>query len=167
MTENTEEIKDIDTEENDEDDLEPLLQEFMANSDALESMLSLFLKVKKSGLLNAVENLSAEYLPSDIEFLSSFLTSKDFVYGFVKTMNVVSALAHTMSNEKASDTIKAILYNSDGIWDGMVSGAKNPEATSLLRLYAMIKDPDISAGLTAVLNALKAVGSALKKVPDE
>lgn len=167
MTENTEEMKNFDTEENDGDDLEPLLQEFMANSDSLESMLSLFLKLKKSGLLNAVENLSADYLPSDIEFLSSFLASKDFVYGFVKTMNVVSAVAHAMSSEKASDTVKAILYNSDALWDGMVSGAKNPEATSLLRLYAMVKDPDISAGLTAMLNALKALGMALKKVPDE
>lgn len=167
MTENTEELKDVNQEENEEDDFEPLIKGFMDNSDALESMLNLFIKVKKSGLLNAVENLSGEYLPSDIEFLSSFLTSKDFVYGFVKTMNVVSALSHSISSEKASDALKAILYNSDAIWDGMVSGAKNPEATSLLRLYAMVKDPDVSAGLTAMLNALKALGMALKKVPDE
>lgn len=166
MTENTEELKKVE-EENGQDDLEPLIRGLMENSDAFESMLSLFGKVKNSGLLTALENLSAEYLPSDIEFLSSFLTSKDFVYGFVKTMNVVSALSHSISSEKGSDALKAILYNSDAIWDGMVAGAKNPEATSLLRLYAMVKDPDVSSGLTAVLNALKAVGAALKKVPDE
>ena len=114
-----------------------------------------------------MENLSSEFLPSDIEFLSNFLTSRDFLYGFVKTMNVVSALSHSLSSEKASDAIKAILFNSDELWDGMVSGAKNPEATSLLRLYAMVKDPDISAGLTAALYALKAIGSALRKVPEE
>ena len=94
-------------------------------------------------------------------------SSRDFLYGFVKTMNVVSALSHSLSSEKASDAIKAILFNSDELWDGMVSGAKNPEATSLLRLYAMVKDPDISAGLTAALYALKAIGSALRKVPEE
>ncbi len=151
----------------DQDDLEPLIKGLLDNTDAFGPMLNLFSKLKNSGMLGALENLSAEFLPSDIEFLSTFLTSKDFLYGLVKTVNVISALSHAMSNEKGSDAIKAIMYNSDEIWDGMISGAKNPEATSLLRLYAMIKDPDISAGLTAVLNALKAIGSALKKVPDE
>lgn len=166
MTENTEELKNMENEQ-DEDDLEPLIKGLMENRDAFESMLGLFGKVRNSGLINALENLSGEYLPSDIEFLSNFLTSKDFVFGFVKTMNVVSALAHSMSSERASDAIKSILYNSDELFEGMITGAKNPEATSLLRLYAMVKDPDVSAGLTAVLNALKAVGSALRKVPDE
>lgn len=166
MTENTEELKKVENEQ-DDDDLEPLIMGLMENRDAFESMLGMFSKLKNSGLLTALENLSGEYLPSDIEFLSSFLTSKDFVYGFVKTMNVVSALSHTMSNEKASDALKAILYNSDELFDGMITGAKNPEATSLLRLYAMVKDPDVSSGLTAVLNALKAVGKALKKVPED
>ncbi len=166
MVERTEETKKLSTED-DEDDLEPLLAGLLENKDSFESMLKLFSKVKDSGLLNALETLSSEYLPSDIEFLSNFLTSRDFLYGFVKTINVVTALSHTLSNEKGSDAIKAIMYNSDELWDGMISGAKNPEATSLLRLYAMIKDPDISAGLTALLNALKAIGSALRKVPDE
>lgn len=153
--------------DDDEDDLEPLLQGLLENRDSFEALLNLFGKVKNSGLISALENLSSEYLPSDIEFLSNFLTSRDFLYGFVKTMNVVSALSHSLSSEKASDAVKAILYNSDDLWDGMISGAKNPEATSLLRLYAMVKDPDISSGITAVLNALKAIGSALKKVPED
>ena len=152
---------------NDQDDLEPLIEGLLENRDSLEAILNLFVKVKNSGLISAMENLSSEFLPSDIEFLSNFLTSRDFLYGFVKTMNVVSALSHSLSSEKASDAIKAILFNSDELWDGMVSGAKNPEATSLLRLYAMVKDPDISAGLTAALYALKAIGSALRKVPEE
>ncbi len=152
---------------NDQDDLEPLIEGLIENRDSFEALLNLFGKVKDSGLISALENLSSEFLPSDIEFLSSFMTSRDFLYGFVKTMNVVSALSHSLSSEKASDAIKAILFNSDELWDGMVDGAKNPEATSLLRLYAMLKDPDISAGLTAALYALKAVGSALRKVPEE
>lgn len=152
---------------NDQDDLEPLIEGLIENRDSFEALLNFFGKVKDSGLISALENLSSEFLPSDIEFLSSFMTSRDFLYGFVKTMNVVSALSHSLSSEKASDAIKAILFNSDELWDGMVDGAKNPEATSLLRLYAMLKDPDISAGLTAALYALKAVGSALRKVPEE
>ena len=152
---------------NDQDDLEPLIEGLIENRDSFEALLNLFGKVKDSGLISALENLSSEFLPSDIEFLSNFLTSRDFLYGFVKTMNVVSALSHSLSSEKASDAIKAILFNSDELWDGMVSGAKNPEATSLLRLYAMVKDPDISAGLTAALYALKDIGSALRKVPEE
>lgn len=166
MTENTEE-KMKEEPEFEGDDLEPLIRGLLENTDAFAPMLRLFTKLTNSGMIQALENMSAEFLPSDIEFLASFLTSKDFVYGLVKTVNVVSALAHAMSSEKGSDTVKAILYNSDEIWDGMVTGAKNPEATSLLRLYAMVKDPEISSGLTAVLNALKAVGSALKKVPED
>ncbi len=166
MVEKTEEKKKLSS-GNDQDDLEPLIEGLLENRDSLEAILNLFGKVKNSGLISAMENLSSEFLPSDIEFLSNFLTSRDFLYGFVKTMNVVSALSHSLSSEKASDAIKAILFNSDELWDGMVSGAKNPEATSLLRLYAMVKDPDISAGLTAALYALKAIGSALRKVPEE
>ena len=166
MVEKTEEKKKLSS-GNDQDDLEPLIEGLLENRDSLEAILNLFGKVKNSGLILAMENLSSEFLPSDIEFLSNFLTSRDFLYGFVKTMNVVSALSHSLSSEKASDAIKAILFNSDELWDGMVSGAKNPEATSLLRLYAMVKDPDISAGLTAALYALKAIGSALRKVPEE
>lgn len=166
MVEKSEEKKKMSS-ENEEDDLEPLIEGLIENRDSFESLLNLFGKVKNSGLISALENLSSEYLPSDIEFLSNFMTSRDFLYGFVKTMNVVSAFSHSLSNEKASDAIKAILFNSDELWDGMISGAKNPEATSLLRLYAMLKDPDISSGLTAVLNALKAIGSALRKVPED
>lgn len=166
MTEETENNFE-DEQQTENDDFEPVIMGLLENADALGPMMNLLTKLKNSGLLEAMENISAEFLPSDIEFLSSFLTSKDFLYGLVKTVNVVSSVAHAMSSEKGSDAVKAIMYNSNDIWDGMVSGAKNPEATSFLRLYAMLKDPDISSGLTAVLNALKAVGSALKKVPDE
>lgn len=165
MTESDEEMKK--TEEENEDDIEPLLRGLLENRNAFESMMNLLTKLNRSGLLSAMENISAEYLPSDIEFLSEFLTSKDFLYSFVKTMNVVSAMSHAMASEKASDAIKSIMYNSDAIWEGMVAGAKNPESMSLLRFYAMIRDPDTAAGLTAVLNALKAIGMALRKVPDE
>ncbi len=49
----------------------------------------------------------------------------------------------------------------------MVSGAKNPESIGLMGLYALLKDPDISAGLSAMMGALKALGIALKKVPEK
>ncbi|MEM0156596.1 MAG: DUF1641 domain-containing protein [Thermoplasmataceae archaeon] len=165
MTENEEEMKN--TEEENEDDIEPLLRGLLENRHAFESLMNMLTKLNNSGLMSVVENISADYLPSDIEFLSEFLTSKDFLTSFVKTMNVVTALSHSLAGERASDALKAILYNSDAIWEGMVTGAKNPEAISILRLYAMLRDPDTAAGLTAVLNALKAVGMALRKVPDE
>jgi Uncharacterized conserved protein, COG2427 len=152
MTENEEEMKN--TEEENEDDIEPLLRGLLENKHAFESLMNMLTKLNNSGLMSVVENISADYLPSDIEFLSEFLTSKDFLTSFVKTMNVVTALSHSLAGERASDALKAILYNSDAIWEGMVTGAKNPEAISVLRLYAMLRDPDTAAGLTAVLNAL-------------
>ncbi|HLH85385.1 MAG TPA: DUF1641 domain-containing protein [Thermoplasmataceae archaeon] len=157
-------LKDMTSEE---DDIEVLIDQVLSSKDELLSLVGLFKKLKESGLINVIENLSADFLPSDLEFIASFLTSRDFLYGFVKGFNVLSAALHAISSERASDAIKSILFNSDAVWEGMVAGAKNPQATSFLRLYAMLKDPDTAAGLTAVLNALKAIGYALRKVPDE
>ncbi|MEM0158549.1 MAG: DUF1641 domain-containing protein [Thermoplasmataceae archaeon] len=162
----TEETKLKETQEN-EDEIDVMVDQLISSKDDIMSLVSLFRKLKESGLINVIENVSADFLPSDLEFLASFLTSRDFLYGFVKGINVASALLHAISSEKAADAVKSILFNSDAIWEGMITGAKNPEAISFLKFYAMLKDPDTAAGLTAVLNALKAIGYALRKVPED
>jgi len=150
-----------------DDDIEPLIIGLLENKDALTSLLNLLTKMRKSGLLEILDDLSSEYLPSDLEFLTTFLTSRDALVGVVRMVNVLASLSHALSSETAGDTIKAIAFNSDQIFEGMVSGAKNPESLGLMSFYAMLKDPDISAGLSAMLGALRALGIALKKVPEK
>ena len=138
-----------------QDNIELFLKEIMENTGQLEAAIKVIVNLKETGILDSVEHLS------------HLMSSKEFLHGAQKAMNLLSALIHSMSSEMSSNAINSILYNSEAIWEGMVVGAKNPEATSFLRLYAMLKDPETSAGLTAVLNALKAIGMALKKVPEE
>ncbi|MCW6169369.1 MAG: DUF1641 domain-containing protein [Thermoplasmatales archaeon] len=150
-----------------DDDIEPLIIGLLENKDALTSLLNLLTRMRKSGLIEILDDLSSDYLPSDLEFLTTFLTSRDALVGVVKMVNVLAALSHSLSSERAGDTLKAIAFNSDLIFDNMVSGAKNPESIGLMGLYALLKDPDISAGLSAMMGALKALGIALKKVPEK
>ncbi len=150
-----------------DDDIEPLIIGLLENKDALTSLLNLLTRMRKSGLIEILDDLSSDYLPSDLEFLTTFLTSRDALVGVVKMVNVLAVLSHSLSSETAGDTLKAIAFNSDLIFDNMVSGAKNPESIGLMGLYALLKDPDISAGLSAMMGALKALGIALKKVPEK
>ena len=150
-----------------DDDIEPLIIGLLENKDALTSLLNLLTRMRKSGLIEILDDLSSDYLPSDLEFLTTFLTSRDALVGVVKMVNVLAVLSHSLSSETAGDTLKAIAFNSDMIFDNMVSGAKNPESIGLMGLYALLKDPDISAGLSAMMGALKALGIALKKVPEK
>ena len=138
-----------------QDNIEVFLKDMMENTGQIEAALKVLSNLKETGILESLEHLS------------HLMGSKDFLHGAQKAINLISALVHSVSSETSSNAINSILYNSESIWEGMVYGAKNPEATSFLRLYAMLKDPDTSAGLTAVLNALKAIGYALKKVPEE
>ena len=138
-----------------QDGFEVFLKEMLENTGQIEAVLKVLVNLKETGILDSIEHIS------------HMMESKEFLHGAQKAVNLFSALVHSMSSEMSSNAINSILYNSEAIWEGMVIGAKNPEATSFLRLYAMLKDPETSAGLTAVLNALKALGMALKKVPEE
>ncbi|GGM78148.1 hypothetical protein GCM10007108_15410 [Thermogymnomonas acidicola] len=149
------------------DDIEPLIRGLIENRDAIESMLNFFAKLKKAGVLDMMEGLSEDYLPTDIEFIVRFFSSKEFSTALIKGANVLMSLLHALSNETVGDSIKTIAYNSENIWDAMVSGAKNPINIGMLRLMAILRDPDVAAGFTAVIAALREIGAALRKVPQE
>lgn len=149
------------------DDLEPLLVELLDNKDVLISLMNVVKRLRDAGIINLFDNISRDYMPTDVEFLGKFFTSKEFTYGFLKTANTLVSVMHALSNEKTSDMVKAIMFDAEGITDSMVSGAKNPQQMSLLKMYSMIKDPDIASGFTAVMNALKVVGQSLRKVGED
>lgn len=146
------------------DDLEPLLVDVLENKEVFESLMNILKRLKEAGIINLMDNVSKDYMPTDVEFLGKFFTSKEFSIGMIKTGNLLIGAMHALSNEKTSDALKAVLFNAEGITDTMLDGAKNPEPMSLFKMYSMIKDPEVASGLTAVLNALKFIGQVLKTV---
>lgn len=159
------EMKPFDDEEG--DDLEPLIKEFIDSKDAIQSMLVMFRKLKQAGIVDFIDQISGDYLPSDVEFIGKFFSSREFTTGVLKSANTMLGLMYALSMDTTSDAIKAILYDSEGLVDSMVTGAKNPERMSMMRLFAMTKDPEIASGLTAVLNLLKELGKSLQKVQND
>lgn len=150
-----------------EDDLEPLIKEFLESKDAIQSMLVMFRKLKQAGIVDFIDQVSDDYLPSDIEFIGKFLSSREFTYGVLKSANTMLGLMYALSRESTSDALKALMFDSEGLVDAMIDGAKNPERMSMMRLFAMTKDPEIASGLTAVLNMLKELGKSLQKVKND
>lgn len=155
------------TQEDDGDDLEPLIMELMDSKDAIQSMLVMFRKLKQAGIVDLLDQLSVDYIPSDIEFIGKFFSSREFMTGVLKSANSVLGIMYALSRETTSDVLKAVMFDSDGLVDAMVDGAKNPERFSMMKLLAMMKDPEISAGLTAMLNMLKELGKSLQKVQND
>lgn len=153
--------------EEDDDDLEPLIRELVDSKDAIQSMLVMFKKLKQAGIVDFIDQISGDYLPSDIEFIGKFFSSREFMTGVLKSANTMLGLMYALSRETTSDAIKALLFDSEGMIDSMVSGAKNPERMSMMRLFAMTKDPEIASGITAVLNLLKEMGKSLQKVQND
>lgn len=161
-----EKVVELDQDE-DDDDLEPLIREFIESRDAIQSMLVMFRKLKQAGIVDFIDQISGDYLPSDVEFLGKFFSSREFTTGILKSANTMLGLMYALSRETTSDALKSILFDSEGLVDSMVTGAKNPERMSMMRLFAMTKDPEIASGLTAVLNLLKELGKSLQKVQND
>lgn len=153
--------------EDEDDDLEPLIHEFLESKDAIQSMLVMFKKLKKAGIVDFIDQVSGDYIPSDVEFIGKFFSSREFSTGVLKSANTMLGLMYALSRDTTSDALKALLFDSEGITDAMVTGAKNPERMSMMKLFAMTKDPEIASGLTAVLNMLKELGKSLQKVQNE
>ena len=161
-------IKTVEMDKNqDDDDIETMIEGLMQNKDSLMKIVGLTKRVSDAGLIDIIENMTTDYMPADIEYIMNLFTSKEFTIGLIKSINVLSGLLHSLSSDKSGDAVKAVLFNTDSIMDAMVTGAKNPETFSIFRMLAIMKDPEISSGLTAVLNALKALGKALRTVQNQ
>jgi uncharacterized protein YjgD (DUF1641 family) len=148
----------------DNDSMEPLIRELIEDRDFLESLLNIVKRMKEAGIVNLVNNIATDYLPTDIEFLGKFFASKEFVYGALKTANSAVSLLHAFSDEQTSDLFKVMMFNLPDATDAMVNAAKNPERMSMMRLFSMMKDPDIAAGMSVMLSFLKFMGVVAKKV---
>ena len=146
-----------------EDKLEILLKELMNNSDSLVTIIPVLEKLKKAGIIDLINSISRDYMPTDIEFFGHMFSSREFTYAGLKTANVLLSVMYAMADEKISDTIKNLMFNLRGAIDAALSAAKMPSSLGTLELYRMLKDPEIAAGIRAVMAIMKAVGEVLKK----
>ncbi len=149
--------------END-DRLEPLIREMLEDSDFLEAMLNIMKRLKEAGIVNLANNIANDYLPTDVEFLAKFFASKELVYGMLKSANTAVSLIHALSDERTSDLVKAVMFNMPDAAEGMVEAAKTQDRMSMMKLYSMMKDPDVAAGISVMFSFLKFLGTVMKKV---
>ncbi len=145
-------------------DLEPFLKEVLGNKNFMLSAVNAMQKLTSSGAISALNRLLDEYTPGDFEAVLSILSSKELMLLIKKTIGTLSGLTYALSRESTSDTVQSVLYNLDDITESMVDGAKNPKPMSMLKLLAMMKDDEVASGLTAMMEAMKALGRSLKKV---
>ncbi|MCL4444546.1 MAG: DUF1641 domain-containing protein [Candidatus Thermoplasmatota archaeon] len=147
-----------------EDRLEPLIREILEDSDFLEAMLNILKKMKEAGIVNLANNIANDYLPTDIEFLGKFFASKELVYGALKSANTAVSVIHALSDERTSDLVKAVMFNMPDAADGMITAAKTQDKISMMKIYSMMKDPEIAAGISVMFSFLKFLGAVMKKV---
>ena len=78
----------------------------------------------------------------------------------------MTAMLYMLLSEQNTDLIRLLLYNSEGFSDAIVDGVRKPRKMTFLSLYSMMKDPDVSAGMTAMFNILKVFGKVVnEKMP--
>jgi uncharacterized protein YjgD (DUF1641 family) len=149
-----------------EDKLEILLDQIVENSDTLLSFMPVLAKLKEAGITDLITNISKDYMPTDIEFFGHMFSSREFTYAGMKTANVMLSLMYAMADEKVSDTVKNLMFNSRGILESASSAAKDNSRLGTLELYHMMKDPEVASGIRAVLSLMKTIGSILKKTEE-
>lgn len=147
------------------DDLNIIIEKVTENKDSIISFLDLLNKMQDAGLVDLFVNTTKDYTPTDIDFLVKFFSEKEMIETIFKFGNSMIGLLYGLSGERTSDLIKSISFNLSGVTDGFVDGVKNPEKLSTIKLYEMLKDPDISAFATGILNALSVIVSSTRKVP--
>ncbi|MGP6220631.1 DUF1641 domain-containing protein [Caldiplasma sukawensis] len=152
--------------QNEKDKVEEMLAEFLEDDSAIAGLLNLAKIMKDSGNIEFLQKLGEENIPGNPKSILSLFDRKEMHEGGINLFNLIVGLMASFSKEPSQSAVLSILYNSDQLWSAMIDGAKKPENFSLLRLFGILKDPEIAAGLTSVLNMLKVLGSILKNQED-
>lgn len=157
----------MESEKNEKDQVEIALSELIGDDQALLGVLNLAKIFKDSGNIEVLEKILTENMPGNTKAYTSLLDKRELHLGSISMMNSLLAVMASVSGKTSQSALNLLLYNSEDVLVSMIEGAKQPDNFSILRLMGMLKDPEIAAGLSAVLNALKTLGSLLKKVDTE
>ena len=84
--------------------------------------------------------------------------------GLYKTINIIPAIFAALSDEGTSDIIKALAYDAENISEAMIEGSRNPQKLTLMKLLALGRDPEFTAGATALINMITELGRAIGRI---
>ncbi|MCL4314708.1 MAG: hypothetical protein M1454_03165 [Candidatus Thermoplasmatota archaeon] len=150
--------------ENKENDrFESLLMGIMDNADVIESLLPLMKRLRQAGIFDLFSSVARDYVPTDIEFLGHFFSSREFTYAALKSANLLLSFMYAFSDEKVSDMLKNIMFNLRGVVDQAESVSTTQGKQIPLEVYRLLRDPDTRAGILASLGAMKAIGEIIRK----
>lgn len=145
------------------DEMEKALVSLTENADVLYSLANILDRLKGAGILDLVDGITKDYLPTDVDFLGKFFSSKEFTMSIMKTMNVLISVMGAMGSEKNSDLVKGIMYNSERITEDVIDAVNNPGKYSPMKLRKLLYDEDIRTGIAAMVALLKSIGGILRK----
>lgn len=148
------------------DEIEEALKFIMQNRGMMLQLLEMMNKLQSSGLLDELQKFISSFVPSDHTIVTTYLNSEEGMLAITKIINLLPALGSAISSEKTSDLLKLILFNSETLVNSLVTGAKNPQTFGVMKLMSIMKDPEFTAGLTAVLNLLGTLGQVIRKAND-
>ncbi|MCL4328082.1 MAG: DUF1641 domain-containing protein [Candidatus Thermoplasmatota archaeon] len=147
----------------DKDAVEILLNELKENTDVVLAFIPLVRRLKEAGILNLIAEITKDYLPTDVEFLGHFFTSREFTYAALKSANLLVSVMYALADEQVSDMLKLIMFNLRGVADAFLEQDPDHKSLSLLKMSKMMKDPDTSRGIKAMFGVLKALGETLNR----
>jgi len=147
----------------DYDDIENILLKINENKDLIDAILKMLEKLKGAGAVESI-NYITDILPDNLDFFVRSFTSPDFTDTVSKSGNTLISLLFLLSNNEMADVIKAISFNSQGIAESMIDNAASAQPMSIFKLMSIFKDPEVSAGLNALIGALKVLGKSLKNL---
>ncbi len=145
------------------DEIEEALKFVLQNRGMFLQLLETMNKLQSSGLLDEMQSFVSSFVPSDHTIVTTYLNSEEGMLAISKVINILPALGNAISSEKTSDLVKLVLFNSETLADSLVAGAKNPQNFGIMKLMSLMKDPEFTAGLTAVLNFIGTLGQIIKK----
>lgn len=153
----------MERQELDKDDIEMLLVKVADNADVISSLVDVVDRLKEAGILDLLTGIVKDYMPTDVDFLGKFFSSKEFTMSLMKTLNVLISLSAAMGSEKNSDLIKGIMFNSENITDNVTDAVRNPKSYSPLKVGKLLADEDIKVSISALIAVMKAMGQILRK----
>lgn len=143
--------------------MEELLVKMVDNADVISSAFDILEKLKEAGIIDLMKTVVNDYLPTDVDFLAKFFSSKEFSMSLMKTLNILISLMGAMGSEKNSDMIKGLMYNSEQITDDMIDAVHNPKKYSPMKVGKLLSDEDIKVTLSAMVALMKSMGKILRK----
>lgn len=145
------------------DEMEALLVKFMENADVIKSLMEALEKLKSAGIVDLMTGVVNDYVPTDVDFLGKFFSSKEFTISMMKTLNVLISVMGAMGSEKNSDLVKGVMYNFENITDNVQDAVHNPKKYSPMKLGRIMGDEDIMVSVSVLIAFMKGLGQILRK----